>query len=123
MPIGKAAICLIAILLLTNCTSPTEPSDYEFGRADVFVRNMAGQPIDGVPVRLDRLNGETEDAGGLTGTAGSPGFYFFLKTQGDYRIVITPPAGYALAEGQSATAPVSFKKDQAVTVNFVLRPL
>lgn len=122
MSIAKAWLCILVIVVLTSCGgSPTDPSDYEFGRLDVYVRDTAAQPIDGVPVRLERLNGQTEEAGGNTGTAGLPGYYFFLKTRGEYRVAITVPAGYVLADGQSATAPASFTKDQTRTVNFVLR--
>ncbi len=125
MSIAKASLSLItALVLLTSCGgSPTEPRDYEFGRADVYVRDTAGQTINGVPVRMDRLNGQTEDAGGLTGTVGLPGYYFFLKTGGEYRIVITPPAGYELEPGQSTTAAVTFRREQVTTINFVLRRL
>lgn len=113
---------IAALLILTSCSgSPTEPRDYEFGRADVYVRDAEGQPVNGVQVRMDRSNGQTEDAGGFTGTVGLPGYYFFLKTGGDYRIVITPPSGYELAPGQSATTPFTFRREQVTTINFTLR--
>ena len=121
MRTANAIIFALAIIRMTGCGgSPTEPRDFEFGRADVYVRDAAGQPIDGVPVRLERLNGQTEDPGGVTGSVGAPGYYFFLKTTGQYRVVITVPAGYALAPGQAPTAPVTFSRNQVQTFNFVL---
>lgn len=120
--ISTYAGALVVLLFLAACGGvPTEPSDFEFGRVDVYVRDGAGQPVNGVAVRLDRLNGETEDSGGMTGSVGLPGYFFFLKTTGDYRVVITPPAGYELASGQSATAPITFARNQTKTINFVLR--
>jgi len=122
MSIAKTFFCIFVLFVLTGCGfSPTEPGDYDFGRIDVYVRDEAAQPINGVQVRLDRLNGQTEEAGGLTGSAGLPGYYFFLKTQGEYRIVITVPAGYVLVDGQRATAPATFTKNETRTINFALR--
>lgn len=121
MRTANAFLFSVAIVIVTGCGgSPTEPRDFEFGRADVYVRDAAGQPINGVPVRLERLNGQTEDPGGLTGSVGAAGYYFFLKTSGQFRIVITVPSEYALAPGQSATAPVTFSRNQVQTIQFVL---
>ena len=124
MSIAKFSAWAVILLVLTSCGGgPTEPRDYEFGRADVYVRDAAGQPINGAAVRLERLNGGIEEAGGLTGSAGAPGYYFFLKTSGEYRVVITPPTGYTFATGQESSARVVFSPDQVRTVNFVLRPI
>jgi hypothetical protein len=110
------------LLVMSACgPGPTEPRDFEFGRADVYVRDTAGQPVNGVAVRLERSNGQVEDAGGPTGSVGLPGYYFFLKTDGAFRIVITPPAGYTLGEGQAASVPFTFSRNQVKTVNFVVR--
>jgi hypothetical protein len=117
---GLYVLALVVVLVAGCGGGPTE-ADYEFGRIDVYVRDSANQPVNGVTVRMDRSNGTTEDAGGLTGSVGVPGYFFFLKTSGEYRIVITPPAGYELAPGQSASAPVTFTRNQTRTVNFVLR--
>ncbi len=107
---------------MANCGGvPTEPRDFEFGRVDVYVRDTAGQPVNGVAVRMERLNGQTEDAGGMTGTVGLAGYFFFLKTGGEYRVVITPPAGYELASGQTASQQIAFARNQTKTLNFVLR--
>ncbi|HYK04155.1 MAG TPA: carboxypeptidase-like regulatory domain-containing protein [Thermoanaerobaculia bacterium] len=122
MTIAKAALCAVALLLAAACgPGPTDPSDFEFGRIDVYAKDAAGQPVNGAAVRMERLNGQTEDAGGLTGSVGLPGYYFFLKTSGQYRIVLTPPAGYTLAEGQAASVQVTFSRNQTQTVNFALR--
>lgn len=111
----------LAILMLAGCGgAPTEPSDFEFGRIDVYIRDTAGQPVNGVTVRLERPNGQVEDAGGVTGTLAIPGYFFFLRVSGDFRVVITPPAGYQLGPGQSATQPVTFTRNQTKTINFVL---
>ncbi len=117
----RASFALLAALLMTACGGgPTEPSDYEFGRADVYVRDTDGQPVNGVPVRLDRRDGGREDEGGLTGSFSQPGYYFFLKTTGQYRIVITVPAGYTLAPNQQASIDMQFQRDQVQTFTFVL---
>lgn len=116
----RSSLAVLALIVFASCGSPTEPSDYEFGRVDVYVRDTSGAAVDGVAVRLDRTNGAIETAGGLTGTAGPPGYYFFLHTKGDFRVVITPPTGYELAPGQSASVPVTFVKDQTRTIDFVL---
>ena len=123
MHLRNAWFLLAAIVFLfSNCGgSPTEPSDYEFGRADVYVKDGSGTAINGVMVRLERRNGEVEDPGGQTGSVGLPGYYFFLRTSGDFRIVITPPAGYTLAPGQTASRDFTFRRNQAETVNFVLQ--
>jgi hypothetical protein len=114
-------ILAIAIALLVSCGGgPTEP-DFEFGRIDVYVRDTSDQPINGVPVRMDRTNGQTEDAGGTTGSVGLPGYYFFLKATGEYDIVITVPAGYTLAPQQSATRRIRFQRNQLQTLTFVLQ--
>jgi hypothetical protein len=123
MPRFKILLLALAALALAACGIPTEPEDFEFGRVDVYVRDTDGQAVNGVPVRLDRRTGQVEETGGTTGTVGLAGYYFFLKTAGDYRVVITVPNGYALAANQSASADVSFVKDQTKTVNFVLRRL
>lgn len=121
MPTLKRFSFAVALLVLAGCgPGPTEPSDFEFGRVDVYVRDAAGQPINGVPVRLERPGGQTEDAGGPTGSVGLPGYYFFLKTSGQYRVVITPPAGYQLPAGQNGTQMVTFERNRLQTVNFVL---
>jgi len=122
MTIAKAFLFAVALLLAAACgPGPTDPSDFEFGRIDVYVRDAAGQPVDGASVRMDRLNGQTEDAGGLSGSVGLPGYYFFLKTSGQYRIVVTPPAGYAFAEGQAGSVQITFSRNQTQTVNFALK--
>lgn len=122
MTIAKAFLFAAALLLAAACgPGPTDPSDFEFGRIDVYVRDAAGQPVNGAAVRLDRLNGQTEDAGGPTGSVGLPGYYFFLKTSGQYRVVVTPPAGYALADGQAGAIQVTFSRNQTQTVNFTLK--
>src|SRR4051812_6664993 len=93
----KAIFCaIVASLILAGCGggAPTQPEDFEFGRADVYVRNEAGDPIDGAAVSLVKTNGQVDDTGGLTGGAGLPGYYFFLRTTGDFNIVVSPPAGY-----------------------------
>ena len=113
-----------ALLSISACGGfPTEPSDFEYGRADVYVRDMDGQPINGVRVRLDRRNGNLEDEGGLTGSAGLPGYYFFLHTTGEYRIVIVVPPGYALGADQSAAVDIQFVKGRTTVTTFVLRRL
>lgn len=112
----------LALLVLFGCSgAPTEPSDFEFGRADVYVRDDAGAAVNGATVRLEQLNGQVEDAGGLTGSVGLPGYYFFLKTSGSFRIVVTPPAGYTFQSGQTGTVPVTFSRNQGQTFDFVLR--
>ena len=112
----------IAIALLMSCgPGPSEPSDFEFGRIDVYVRDTAEQPINGVPVRLDRPNGQSEDAGGTTGTVGLPGYFFFLRTSGEFDVVITVPAGYRLAPQQSASRRIRFQREQLQTLTFVLQ--
>jgi hypothetical protein len=124
MTIAKAILCALALLIAAACGGgPTDPSDFEFGRVDVYVRDAAGQPVNGAAVRMERSNGQTEDAGGLTGSVGLPGYYFFLKTSGQYRIVVTPPAGYAFAEGQAGSIQVTFSRNQTQTVNFALRSI
>jgi hypothetical protein len=124
MSIAKALLFTLLIVVVAGCGgSPTEPSDYYFGRMDVYVRDTTSQPINGVPVRLERTNGQVVEDGAVTGNAGTPGYTLFLRTAGDYRITITVPSGYVLADGQSATVPVTFRKDQTDTINFVLRRL
>lgn len=114
----------LALIVLASCGGgPTEPSDYEFGRIDVFIRDTAGQPVNGVAVRMERPTGQVEDEGGVTGTLAIPGYFFFLRVSGDFRIVITPPAGYKLAAGQSPTQAVTFSRNQTKTINFVLTPV
>ena len=118
----KRWVVAIGLLILTSCGgAPTEPRDYEFGRIDVYVRDTADQPINGVPVRLNRTNGQTEDAGGMSGSVGLPGYYFFLKTSGQYDVVITIPDGYALAPQQSTTKRIEFSRNELQTITFVLR--
>jgi hypothetical protein len=113
---------LVAIVLLAACSpSPTE-ADYEFGRADVYVRDTESQPVNGVQVRLLRTSGAVEDAGGMTGTAGLPGYFFFLRTSGEFRIEITPPSGYELASGE-ASIPFTFARNVTREVTFTLRRL
>lgn len=114
------SILLCAVLLLHCGGGPTE-ADYQFGRIDVYVRAEAGQPVDGVGVRLERNDGRVEDAGGLTGTAGLPGYYFFLRTSGSFRIAIAVPSGYALAPGQAASVPITFRRNETQTVTFLLQ--
>lgn len=117
-------LALALACLIISCSGPTEPSDYEFGRVDVNVRDTAGQPVNGVAVRLERRSGGIEDAGGLTGTAGLPGYYFFLHTaSNNFRVAITAPTGYTLEANQTASVDVSFANEQTRTVNFVLRKL
>ena len=112
----------IGLIFLASCNGvPTEPSDFEFGRIDVYVRDTADQPVNGVAVRLNRTNGQTEDAGGTTGSVGMPGYYFFLKTSGQYDVVIAVPDGYTLAPQQSTVSRVEFARNQVQTITFVLR--
>ena len=109
-----------ALFLLQACGgAPTEPRDFEFGRIDVYVRGTEGQPIDGVTVRLMRRNGGVEDEGGPTGSVGLPGYFFFLKTGGDYRVVITVPAGYT-TDSLGTSRDVTFQRNVTRTVTFVL---
>jgi hypothetical protein len=116
-------LCVIASILFAGCGggAPTEPEDFEFGRADVYVRNEAGAPIDGAAVSLVKPNGQVDDTGGLTGGAGIPGYYFFLRTTGDFKIVVSPPSGYEFVPGQSGSVPFTFHRNQTQTVNFVVR--
>lgn len=123
MAITKAYLCVLALVLFANCGgSPTEPSDYEFGRVDVYVRDTDGQPINGVTMRLVRPGGQVEDVGGATGSVGLPGYYFFLKTSGDFRIEITStPGGYDFAPGSAPTTSITFVRNQTQTITIVMR--
>ena len=113
------AVCL---LILASCGgAPTEPRDFEFGRVDVYVRDTTGQPVNGVAVRLNRTNGQTEDPGGMTGSVGLPGYFFFLKTSGQFDVVINIPDGFSLAPQQSTVTRVEFSRNQLQTITFVLR--
>jgi hypothetical protein len=117
-------LALALLVLALGCGGPTEPKDFEFGRADVFVKDTDGQPVNGVPVRLERRSGGVEDAGGLTGSVGLPGYYFFLQTgSNNFRVVITVPSGYEVTAGQSAAVDVSFQNEETRIVNFVLRKI
>jgi hypothetical protein len=119
---ARVFFLVAAIAFLVSCGGgPTEPSDYEFGRADIYVRDDAQQPIDGVAVRLVRPNGQTEDPGGATGSVGVRGYYFFLETSGEFDVIITVPAGYTLAPQQTAARRIQFQRGQLQTVNFVLQ--
>ena len=110
------------LTLLASCNgAPTEPRDFEFGRIDVYVRDTADQPVNGVAVRLNRTNGQIEDAGGMTGSVGLPGYFFFLKTSGRFDVVINVPDGYSLAPQQSSVTRVEFERNQVQTITFVLR--
>jgi hypothetical protein len=121
---AKYLCAFLAVLVIAACGGvPTEPGDFEFGRADVYVRDAEQQPVNGATVRLERSNGQVEDAGGTSGSVGLPGYYFFLKTGGTYRIVVTPPSGYELASGQSGSIPVTFSRNQVQTFNVALRKL
>lgn len=123
MSIAKLCAWAVILLVLTSCGGgPTEPSDFEFGRVDVYVRDAAGQAINGAAVRLERVNGQVEDPGGATGSVGLPGYYFFLRTSGEFRVVVTPPTGYTFATGQESSVLITFNREQVRTVNFVLRP-
>jgi hypothetical protein len=124
----KKLLGLFAVLVVFAASSrcggaPTEPRDFEFGRIDVYVKDTTGAAINGVPVRLDNRNGTTEDAGGTTGSVGLPGYYFFLRTSGRFRIVITVPSDYELAPGQTAAVDVEFERNAVRTVNIALRHL
>ena len=122
MSIRSRIALLVAVCLFAGCGgAPTEPGDFEFGRFDVYIRDEAGQPIDGVRVRLDRPNGGIEDEGGLTGSFAIPGYYFFLRTSGEFLVVIIPPAGYQPAPGQQTSVRMTFTRNQLKTINFVLR--
>jgi len=116
-----ALAVLIAVTAVGCGGIPTEPSDFEFGRIDVNVHDTDSQPVNEVPVRLDRKNGQRQDDGGKTGSIAIPGYYFFLENPGDYRVVITVPTGYTLAPGQTSTVDVSIAKNQTKTINFVLK--
>lgn len=115
-------IALTLVCLAIGCTTgPTEPEDFEFGRLDVYVRDTAGEPINGVVLRLERRNGEFEESG-LTGAVGMPGYFFFLKTASNaYRVTVRVPPGYELGPNQSSSVDVTFVNEQTQTVNFVLR--
>jgi hypothetical protein len=122
MSLLKRCAWVVAVAVLAACgPGPTEPDAFEFGRLEVYVRDAAGQPVNGAAVRLHRLSGEIEDEGGLTGTVGLPGYYFFLRTGGEFRVTVTPPAGYAFAAGQESSVRVAFSRNQLQTVNFVVR--
>lgn len=124
MSIARFSAWAVILLVLTGCGGgPTEPSDYEFGRVDVYVRDASGQAINGAAVRLERLDGGIEDPGGASGSVGLPGYYFFLRTAGEYRVVVTPPTGYTFATGQESSVRITFTRDQVRTINFVLRPI
>ena len=119
-------LALTLVCLTVGCSGPTEPDDFEFGRVDVYVRDAAGAPINGVPVRLERRSGGgVEDAGGVTGSVGLPGYYFFLRNSSStsFRVAITVPSGYALEPNQSSSIDVAFAIDQTRTVTFLLRKL
>jgi hypothetical protein len=118
------AILLLVVALVGACNGlPTEPSDFEFGRIDVYVKDTSNQPINNVAVRLDRSSGQRQDDGGLTGSLAIPGYYLFIQNAGNYRVVLTLPEGYALGPGQTSTVNVALEKDQTKTVNYVLRRL
>lgn len=114
-------LAAMTILLAACGGAPTEPRDFEFGRIDVYVRESNGDPVDGAQVRLERRGGAVEDPGGLTGSVGRAGYYFFLRVSGDFRIVVTPPAGYEFAPGQSPSADVTFRRNEEQSVTFTLR--
>jgi hypothetical protein len=119
---AKLYALMIMLVVLAACgPGPTEPSDFEFGRIDVYVRDGSGQPVDGATVRLERLNGQVEDAGGLSGSVGLPGYFFFLRTSGEFRVAVTPPAGYEFAAGQEGSTRITFRRNELQTINFVLR--
>ena len=122
MTMAKVYAWAFILVVFAGCGgAPTEPRDFEFGRVDVYVRDGSGEAVNGAAVRLERLGGQVEEAGGLTGSVGLAGYYFFLKTSGEYRVVVTPPAGYEFAAGQASSAQITFHRNQTQTLNFVVR--
>jgi hypothetical protein len=117
-------LAILVIAFISGCNGlPTEPSDYEFGRIDVYVHDTSNQPVNNVAVRLDRSSGQRQDDGGLTGSLAIPGYYLFIQNAGTYRVVLTLPSGYALGPGQTSTVNVQLAKDQTKRVDYVLRRL
>ena len=118
-------LAILVVALIAGCNGlPTEPSDFEFGRIDVYVHDTSNQPVNNVAVRLDRSNGQRQDDGGLTGSIAIPGYYFFLQNAGSYKVVLTLPSGYAFAsDDQTGTVNVQLVKEQTRRVDYVLRRL
>lgn len=112
-----AAIALPVAFGLVACSDdsdPTPPSS-EVGSISGVVRQAGGSGIAGVAVSL----GGPVQRNTTTSSSGSYGFSGLEP--GNYTVSITPPAGYSLPQGSSATKSATVVAGGTVTVDFDLQ--
>lgn len=118
VPMRFSTVLSVALLvLLAACVA--QPGAPELGRIDVYVRDQAGTPVNGVAVQLRSSGGNLIEEG-PTGSVGTPGYYLILRAGGEYRVQVVAPAGYTIPASQTNPVPVSLQRDATVTVNFTL---
>lgn len=119
-PIGILAACLLALTIPLACGGDGGDGgvgvEDERGDVEGTVALQNGTPVPGTALSLQRSGQST-----LNRQSGSDGMFSFANVlTGQWTLNISPPAGFELATGQSASRNVSVQDGQTTTANVTL---
>lgn len=119
-PFGIFAACLLALTIPLACGDDDGGGgvgvEDERGDVEGTVALQNGTPVPGTALSLQRSGQST-----LNRQSGSDGTFSFANVlAGQWTLNISPPAGFELATGQSASRNVSVQDGQTTTANVTL---
>ena len=115
----RSRLVALATLLLSvsvaACLPDGDPFDVELATLNVRVVDQAGMPVKGAVVEVRRSDGTREAVNTTPTFADRPGIAWFLLSAGEYRVYVTPPAGYSALSQNPIRVQLSSREEETVT--------
>ena len=119
----RSRIVAIAMLLLSvsvaACLPDGDPFDVELATLNVRVVDQTGMPVTGAVVEVRRSDGTRVAVNATPTFANQPGLAWFLLSAGEYRVYVTPPAGYSASSQNPIQVQLSSREEETVTFTLV----
>ncbi len=95
-------LVLLASTFVSACLPDGDPF-VDTASLNVWVRDQGGAAVNGATVEVRTSDGRHEDTLITPTFSHSPGMAWFLLSNGEYTVRVTPPSGYRAPSAQSVT--------------------
>lgn len=107
MPKSARCSLLLVLAVLTSAVSsgclPDGDPFVDTATLNVWVRDGSGAALNGATVEVRTSDGRNEGTQTTPTFSHSPGLAWFLLSNGEYTVRVTPPSGYRAPSAQSVT--------------------